>query len=94
MSEVFAATERRALWVSDMEVLRLHYYYTICHWRTRFATRRAEALAFTDERFCRMWEFYLAAVELHFLKGTHMVFRILLSPEGDAVPIARDFMLA
>ena len=93
LSEVFAASERTALWVSDMEVLRLHYYYTIQHWRTRFAARRDEALALTDERFCRMWEFYLAAVELDFLHGTHMVFQILLSPRRDAVPIVRDFML-
>ena len=94
LSEVFAATERTALWVSDMEVLRLHYYHTIRHWRTRFAARRAEALALTDERFCRMWEFYLGAVELDFLNGTRMVFQILLSPRRDAVPIVRDFMLA
>lgn len=93
LSEVFAATERTALWVADMEVLRLHYYYTIRHWRTRFAARRDEALALTDERFCRMWEFYLAAVELDFLNGTRMVFQVLLSPRRDAVPIVRDFML-
>ena len=93
LSEVFSASERTALWVSDMEVLRLHYYYTIQHWRTRFAARRDEALALTDERFCRMWEFYLSAVELDFLNGTHMVFQILLSPRRDAVPIVRDFML-
>jgi len=80
LSKVFAATERTALWVSDMEVLRLHYHYTIRHWRTRLAARRDEALALTDERFCRMWEFYLAAVELDFLHGTHMVFQILLPP--------------
>ena len=65
-----------------MEVLRLHYHYTIRHWRTRFAARRDEALALTDERFCRMWEFYLAAVELDFLHGTHMVFQKLLSPSA------------
>jgi cyclopropane-fatty-acyl-phospholipid synthase len=93
LSEVFAATERTGLWVSDMEVLRLHYYYTIRHWRTRFASRRNAALALTDERFCRMWEFYLAAVELNFLHGSNMVFQLLLSPKRDAVPIVRDFMM-
>ena len=62
LSEVFAATERTGLWVADMEVLRLHYYYTIRCWRTRFAVNRSAALALTDERFCRMWEFYLSAV--------------------------------
>jgi cyclopropane-fatty-acyl-phospholipid synthase len=93
LSEVFGATERIGLWVADMEVLRLHYYYTIRHWRDRFARNRDTALALTDERFCRMWEFYLAAVELNFLHGSNMVFQLLLSPKRDAVPIVRDFML-
>jgi cyclopropane-fatty-acyl-phospholipid synthase len=93
LSEVFAATERTGLWVADMEVLRLHYYYTIRHWRNRFARHRNAALALTDERFCRMWEFYLAAVELNFLQGSNMVFQLLLSPKRDAVPIVRDFMM-
>jgi cyclopropane-fatty-acyl-phospholipid synthase len=93
LSEVFAATERTGLWVGDMEVLRLHYYYTIRHWRSRFAAHRDAALALTDERFCRMWEFYLAAVELNFLHGSNMVFQLLLSPKRDAVPIVRDFMM-
>ena len=93
LSEVFAATERTGLWVADMEVLRLHYYYTICCWRARFAVNRSAVLALTDERFCRMWEFYLSAVELEFLHGSKMVFQVLLSPKRDAVPIVRDFML-
>jgi cyclopropane-fatty-acyl-phospholipid synthase len=93
LSEVFAATERIGLWVADMEVLRMHYYYTIRHWRNRFANHRSAALTLTDERFCRMWEFYLAAVELNFLHGSNMVFQLLLSPKRDAVPIVRDFMV-
>ncbi len=93
LSEVFASAERTGLWVADMEVLRLHYYYTIRHWRTRFAANRDAVLALTDERFCRMWEFYLAAVELGFLNGSNMVFQLLLSAKRDAVPIVRDFMV-
>src|SRR5260221_2303426 len=93
LSEVFAATERCGLWCDDMEVLRLHYRYTVKHWRERFAANRAKAVAITDERFCRMWEFYLAAVELEFLHGSHMVFQLLLSTKRDAVPITRDFMI-
>jgi cyclopropane-fatty-acyl-phospholipid synthase len=93
LSEVFAATERTGLWVADMEVLRLHYYYTIRHWRNRFASHRNAAVALSGERFCRMWEFYLAAVELNFLHGSNMVFQLLLSPKRDAVPIVRDFMM-
>ena len=93
LSEVFAATERAGLWVADMEVLRLHYYYTLRHWRERFAANRARAAALYDERFCRMWEFYLCAAELGFLNGSNMVFQLLLSTARDAVPIVRDFMV-
>jgi cyclopropane-fatty-acyl-phospholipid synthase len=93
LSETFAATERCGLWCDDMEVLRLHYRYTVKHWRERFAENRDRAAALYDERFCRMWEFYLAAVELEFLHGSHMVFQLLLSTRRDAVPITRDFML-
>ena len=93
LSEVFAATERAGLWCADMEVLRLHYYYTLGHWRERFATNRARAAALYDERFCRMWEFYLGAAQLGFLHGSNMVFQVLLSTARDAVPIVRDFMV-
>jgi cyclopropane-fatty-acyl-phospholipid synthase len=93
LSEVFAATERAALWVADMEVLRLHYAHTLHHWRQRFATNRERAAALYDERFCRMWEFYLAAVEVGFLNSSNMVFQLLLSSRIDAVPILRDFMV-
>jgi cyclopropane-fatty-acyl-phospholipid synthase len=94
LSEVFASTERVGLWVADNEILRLHYYYTIKHWRERFTANRAAAVNLYDERFCRMWEFYLAAVELGFLNGSNMVFQILLAKTRDAVPITRDFIAA
>ncbi len=74
-----------------MEVLRLHYYHTLRHWRSRFAARQDEALA--DERFVCMWEFYLSAVEIYPLHGSCMVFQMLLSPKRDAVPIVRDYMM-
>ena len=93
LSETFAATERWGLWCNDMEVLRLHYRYTVKHWRERFAKNRTKAAAIYDERFCRMWEFYLAAVELEFLHGSHMVFQLLLSTKRDTLPITRDFMV-
>ena len=93
LSETFASLERVGMWVCDVEVLRLHYYYTIRHWRQRFAARRDEARAIYDERFCRMWEFYLIAVELGFLHGSNMVFQLLLANERDAVPIVRDFIV-
>lgn len=92
LSEVTAATERNGLWNADIEILRLHYYYTVRHWRERFARNRDQAVTLYDERFCRMWEFYLAAAELEFLHGSHMVFQLLLAKKRDAVPIRRDFM--
>jgi cyclopropane-fatty-acyl-phospholipid synthase len=94
LSEVFAATEQQSLWVADMEVLRLHYFHTLRHWRQRFAANRAAAAALYDERFCRMWEWYLSAVEVGFQYGANMVFQILVSPRVDAVPIVRDYMSA
>jgi cyclopropane-fatty-acyl-phospholipid synthase len=93
LSESTASTERNGLWVCDIEILRLHYYYTLTHWRKRFAQNRAKAVEIYDERFARMWEFYLAAVELEFLHGSHMVFQLLLSKKREAVPIRRDFMI-
>jgi cyclopropane-fatty-acyl-phospholipid synthase len=90
LSEVYASTERTNLWVADMEVLRLHYHYTLQHWRQRFAVNRARAAELYDERFCRMWEYYLAAADVGFSNGTNMVFQLLLSTKIDAVPILRD----
>jgi cyclopropane-fatty-acyl-phospholipid synthase len=94
LSEVFAATEHVGLWVADMEVLRRHYDYTLQHWRDRFAANRAQAVAISGERFCRMWEYYLAAVQIGFRNGSNMVFQLLLSRRIDSVPITRDFMVA
>jgi len=93
LSEVFASTERLGLWVCDAEILRLHYYYTCRDWRIRFLNNWQGAAELYDERFCRMWEFYLCAVELGFLHGSNMVMQLLLSKERDAVPIIRDFMV-
>jgi cyclopropane-fatty-acyl-phospholipid synthase len=93
LSEVFASTERSHLWVADCEVLRLHYYWTIRHWRQRFMARRAETVAMMGERFARMWEFYLGAVELGFLNGSNMVYQLLLSRKRDDVPVIRDYIV-
>jgi cyclopropane-fatty-acyl-phospholipid synthase len=93
LSEVFAATERVGLWVADTEVLRRHYDYTLQHWRDRFAANRTQAVAIAGERFCRMWEYYLAAVQVGFRNGSNMVFQLLLSNRIESVPIARDSMM-
>ena len=94
LSEVFAATERTGLTVADMEVLRLHYHYTLAAWRRKFAANRDAILALSDERFCRAWEYYLAAQSTSsFQNGTNMVFQILVSPQLAAVPIVRDVLI-
>jgi len=93
LSEVFSVTERQGLWVADAEVLRLHYAWTVRAWRERFAARRDEAVLLMDERFCRMWEFYLSAAELGFVHGSNMVFQLLVARQRDAVPLTRDFMV-
>ena len=92
LSEVLPAIERSGLWVADMEVLRLHYAETLRHWRRRFLARRDEALAMYDERFCRMWEFYLASSEVAFRELGHMVFQLQITKKPDAVPLSRDYL--
>jgi cyclopropane-fatty-acyl-phospholipid synthase len=93
LSEVFASLERTGTWCADCETLRLHYYWTIRHWREAFDAKREEAVAMMGERFCRMWDFYLASVELGFLNGSNFVFQLLLSERRDDVPVTRDWIV-
>ncbi len=90
LSEVFAATERQHLWVSDVEVLRIHYADTLVEWNKRFQQHRAKIANLYDERFCRMWEFYLISAETMFRTGAQMVFQMLLSRTRDAAPLIRS----
>ncbi|MGL4636577.1 MAG: class I SAM-dependent methyltransferase [Beijerinckiaceae bacterium] len=92
MSEVFASTERTGLWVADCEILRLHYYWTLKAWRENFEKVRPEVVAMFDEKFARMWEFYLISCELGFLHGSNMIYQILISDRRDDVPLLRDFI--
>ena len=94
LSEVLGAVERSGLWVTDVEILRLHYADTLLHWYDRFQQNRAQARALYDERFCRMWEFYLAACEMAFRQGDLMVFQLQVAHRRDAVPRTRDYMLS
>ncbi len=93
MSEVVQAIEKVGLWVTDIEVLRLHYAYTLKHWRERFAANRDKAKALYDERFCRMWEFYLAGCEISFRYLSQFVFQMQITRRLDAVPLTRDYMV-
>ncbi len=93
LSEVLTALEKTGLWVTDIEILRLHYARTLKHWRERFAANRDKAKALYDERFCRMWEFYLAACEVSFLYMRQFVYQIQITRQQDAVPLTRDYMV-
>ena len=92
LSEVLAVVERSGLWVTDIEILRLHYAETLRHWLERFQANRDRAQAIYDERFCRMWEFYLAVCEAAFRNGPMMVFQLQLARRRDAVPLTRDYI--
>lgn len=94
LSEVLSAIERAGLVVTDVEILRLHYAETLKAWRERFLARRAEVAALYDERFCRMWEFYLAASESAFRHSGLMVFQIQIAKQQHAVPLTRNYIEA
>src|SRR6185369_820339 len=92
LSEVMAAVERAGLIVTDVEVLRLHYAETLKAWRERFEAQRAEIARLYDERFCRMWEFYLCLSEVAFRYRGHVVFQLQLAKAVDAVPVTRNYI--
>jgi cyclopropane-fatty-acyl-phospholipid synthase len=93
LSEIMASIERSKLYVADVEVLRLHYAETLKQWRIRFLRNWSKAAALYDERFCRMWEFYLAAFEVAFRCDNLVVFQIQLTKRLEVLPITRDYML-
>jgi cyclopropane-fatty-acyl-phospholipid synthase len=93
LSEVLPAVERSGLLVTDIEILRLHYAETLKAWRERFLARREEAERLYDARFCRMWEFYLAASEMAFRRQGMMVFQIQLTRRQGVVPTTRDYIM-
>ena len=92
LSETLQSIERSGLWVTDVEILRLHYAKTLRIWEQRFQMHRDEITKMMDERFCRMWEFYLIASELSFSHGKHMNFQIQLTKDVSAAKLTRDYM--
>lgn len=93
LSEIAASVERVGLFITDVEILRMHYAETLKAWRERFLARREEARALYDERFCRMWEFYLALSETAFRYEGECVFQVQLARRHDAPPITRDYIV-
>jgi cyclopropane-fatty-acyl-phospholipid synthase len=94
LSEMTPAIERSGLVVTDIEVLRLHYAYTLRAWRERFMAHREDAKRLYDERFCRMWECYLALSEAAFRFEDAVVFQVQLARRNDTVPLTRGYIAA
>jgi len=92
LSEVMRAIEDVGLWVTDVEILRLHYAKTLREWNRRFQDNRDRIRQLYDERFCRMWEFYLQGCEVAFKNLGQMVFQIQLAKRQDAAPLTREYM--
>lgn len=92
LSEIVPAIERAGLLVTDVECLRMHYAETLLNWRRRFMARRAEALTLYDERFCRMWEYYLSCCEAAFRYQNVAVFQIQCARRADTVPLTRAYI--
>ena len=92
LSEVLPAAEQAGFLVKDLEILPMHYAWTLRAWRERFMANRDKAVALYDERFYRMWEFYLASSEAAFRHDRLFVFQLQLARHQDAVPFKRDYM--
>lgn len=92
LSQVLPAIERSGLWLTDLEILRLHYAETLRLWRQNFLSRKTQLARLHGEPFCRMWEFYLALSEMGFRYGGLMVFQAQLARDIAAVPTTRTYL--
>ncbi len=92
LSEMAPVIEKAGLYITDMEVLRLHYAKTLCEWRKRVDANRDKIIDLYDENFLRMWEFYLASAECAFRNLGHVVFQFQLSKWQDNVPLDRKYL--
>jgi cyclopropane-fatty-acyl-phospholipid synthase len=93
LSELFASVEASGLFSTDLEILRLHYAETLRHWRHRVTVSRNDIIDLYDERFFRMWEFYLTLCEIGFRRLTNVVFQLQLARTWERVPVTRDYMV-
>ena len=92
LSEVLPRVEASGLLVTDIEILRVHYAETLKAWRERFLAHRDEIERIYDERFERMWEFYLASSEMAFREQNLMVFQLQLTKRQGVTPVTRDYI--
>ena len=93
LSEATRAVEKSGLLIADIEILRLHYAKTLAEWQRRFKAQRAEIARLYDDRFCRMWEFYLAGAEMAFRYDNEVNFQIQIAKRQEALPLTRDYMV-
>lgn len=93
LSEMVAAVEKNYLYISDVEVLRMHYAMTLNHWHQRFTENEERIKKIYDERFCRMWRYYLVASEISFRYYQQVVFQVQISKDQMTLPITRDYLL-
>ena len=92
LSEISKPIEKSGLIVSDIEVLRMHYAHTLRNWKERFLSKKDTVLDMFDEKFFRMWEFYLASCEMAFKWGDQVVFQLQLAKDNISVPNTRDYI--
>lgn len=92
LSEMSPVIEKAGLYITDMEIWRLHYAETLKEWRARIYKNREAIVALYDEVFFRMWDFYLASAEASFRNLGHVVFQFQLAKKLDTVPLTRDYM--
>ena len=92
LSEIVDPIEKSGLIISDMEILQMHYSHTLRHWKERFLDKKDKVLGIFDEKFFRMWEFYLTGSEMVFKWGDLVVFQIQLTKNLSSVPITRDYI--
>jgi cyclopropane-fatty-acyl-phospholipid synthase len=93
MSEITRVIEKSELLMTDIEVLRMHYAYTLRDWQKRFRDNWDTVAGIYDERFCRMWEFYLVSAEMDFRYLSTAIFHIQLAKDVNTLPITRDYMV-
>lgn len=92
-SEIAPHLERLGIWLTDFESLRTHYAETLKAWNERFQAHRDHVRDnLYDERFCRMWEFYLQVCEASFRDSTLTVFQMQIAKDINAVPFTRDYL--
>ena len=92
ISEVAGPIEKSKLVISDIEVLRMHYAHTLRNWKERCLSNKSKIVEMFDEKFFRMWEFYLASCEMAFKWGDQVVFQFQLAKDNTTAPITRDYI--